>query len=96
MPKVDASQTSSRGASTTREKVTKKTSDSAPSAEWHRPDADHARANTPLLPVRAPRGHNLVLMMFELPRNGDFQDELDFFVTWDPAPVIEFNVPVGQ
>jgi hypothetical protein len=42
------------------------------------------------------RGHNLAHLMFELPRNGVFQDEPDFFVTWDPAPVIEFNVPVGQ
>ncbi|HLB11171.1 MAG TPA: hypothetical protein VK617_16660 [Gemmatimonadaceae bacterium] len=41
-------------------------------------------------------GHNLAHLMFELPRNGVFQDEPDFFVTWDPAPVIEFNVPVGQ
>lgn len=41
-------------------------------------------------------GHNLAHVMFELPRNGVFQDEPDFFVTWDPAPVIEFNVPVGQ
>jgi hypothetical protein len=40
--------------------------------------------------------HNLAHVMFELPRNGVFQDEPDFFVTWDPAPVIEFNVPVGQ
>jgi hypothetical protein len=41
-------------------------------------------------------GHNLAHVMFELPRNDVFQDEPDFFVTWDPAPVIEFNVPVGQ
>jgi hypothetical protein len=41
-------------------------------------------------------GHNLAHLMFELPRNGDFQDNPDFFVSWDPAPVIEFNVPVGQ
>ena len=40
--------------------------------------------------------HNLAHVMFELPRNGVFQDEPDFFTTWDPAPVIEFNVPVGQ
>jgi len=40
--------------------------------------------------------HNLAHLMFELPRNGVFQDEPDFFVSWDPAPVIEFNVPVGQ
>ena len=30
----------------------------------------------------------VVRLMFELPRNGDFQDEPDFFVSWDPAPVI--------
>jgi hypothetical protein len=41
-------------------------------------------------------GHNLAHVMFELPRNGLFQDNPDFFVSWDPAPVIEFNVPVGQ
>jgi hypothetical protein len=41
-------------------------------------------------------GHNLAHMMFELPRNGVFQDDPAFFVSWDPAPVIEFNVPVGQ
>jgi hypothetical protein len=41
-------------------------------------------------------GHNLAHVMFELPRNGVFQDSPDFFVSWDPAPVIEFNVPVGQ
>jgi hypothetical protein len=41
-------------------------------------------------------GHNLAHVMFELPRNGVFQDNPDFFVSWDPAPVIEFNVPVGQ
>lgn len=40
--------------------------------------------------------HNLAHVMFELPRNGVFQDSPDFFVSWDPAPVIEFNVPVGQ
>jgi hypothetical protein len=40
--------------------------------------------------------HNLAHVMFELPRTAVFQDEPDFFVTWDPAPVIEFNVPVGQ
>ena len=39
--------------------------------------------------------HNLAHIMFELPRNGVFQDTPDF-VSWDPAPVIEFNVPVGQ
>ena len=41
-------------------------------------------------------GHNLAHLMFELPRNGVFQDDPAFFVSWDPAPVIEFNVPVGQ
>jgi hypothetical protein len=41
-------------------------------------------------------GHNLAHLMFELPRNGVFQDDPDFFVSWDPAPVIEFNVPVGH
>jgi hypothetical protein len=35
-------------------------------------------------------------VMFELPRNGVFQDDPNFFVSWDPAPVIEFNVPVGH
>jgi hypothetical protein len=40
-------------------------------------------------------GHNLAHLMFELPRSG-FQDNPNFFVSWDPAPVIEFNVPVGQ
>ena len=40
--------------------------------------------------------HNLAHVMFELPRNGVFQDNPNFFVSWDPAPVIEFNVPVGQ
>jgi hypothetical protein len=41
-------------------------------------------------------GHNLAHVMFELPRNGVFQDNPDYIVSWDPAPVIEFNVPVGQ
>ena len=41
-------------------------------------------------------GHNLAHLMFELPRNGIFRDDSDSFVSWDPAPVIEFNVPVGQ
>jgi hypothetical protein len=41
-------------------------------------------------------GHNLAHLMFELPRNGVFQDNPIFFVSWDPAPVIEFIVPVGQ
>jgi len=40
--------------------------------------------------------HNLAHVMFELPRDGVFQDSPDSFVSWDPAPVIEFNVPVGQ
>jgi len=40
--------------------------------------------------------HNLAHVMFELPRNGVLRDDPDFFVSWDPAPVIEFNVPVGQ
>jgi hypothetical protein len=41
-------------------------------------------------------GHNLAHVMFELPRNGVLQDDPNYFVSWDPAPVIEFNVPVGQ
>jgi hypothetical protein len=41
-------------------------------------------------------GHNLAHVMFELPRNGVFRDDPNFFVSWDPAPVIEFNVPVGH
>lgn len=41
-------------------------------------------------------GHNLAHVMFELPRNAIVQDEPDYFVSWDPAPVIEFNVPVGH
>ncbi len=41
-------------------------------------------------------GHNLAHVMFELPRGGVFQDDPDYFVSWDPAPVIEFNVPVGH
>jgi hypothetical protein len=41
-------------------------------------------------------GHNLAHVMFELPRDGVLRDKPDFFVSWDPAPVIEFNVPVGQ
>jgi hypothetical protein len=40
--------------------------------------------------------HNLAHVMFELPRTGVFQDDPAFFVSWDPAPIIEFNVPVGQ
>jgi len=40
-------------------------------------------------------GHNLAHVMFELPRSGVFQDSPNS-VSWDPAPVIEFNVPVGQ
>lgn len=41
-------------------------------------------------------GHNLAHVMFELPSNGVLRDDPNFFVSWDPAPVIEFNVPVGQ
>jgi hypothetical protein len=41
-------------------------------------------------------GHNLAHLMFELPRNSVGPDNPDYFVSWDPAPVIEFNVPVGQ
>ena len=41
-------------------------------------------------------GHNLAHLMFELPRNGVIRDDAAFLVSWDPAPVIEFNVPVGQ
>jgi hypothetical protein len=40
-------------------------------------------------------GHNLAHVMFELPRDGVFRHPA-FFVSWDPAPVIEFNVPVGH
>jgi hypothetical protein len=41
-------------------------------------------------------GHNLAHVMFELPRNGVFQDDPNFISSWDPAPVIEFIVPVGH
>lgn len=41
-------------------------------------------------------GHNLAHVMFELPRNGVLPDDPNFSVSWDPAPVIEFNVPVGH
>jgi hypothetical protein len=43
-------------------------------------------------------GHNLAHLMFEFPANafGVFQDSPDYFVSWEPAPVIEFNVPTGQ
>jgi hypothetical protein len=41
-------------------------------------------------------GHNLAHVMFELPRDGVLRDDPAFFVSWDPAPIIEFNVPVGQ
>jgi hypothetical protein len=41
-------------------------------------------------------GHNLAHVMFELPRDGVLQDDPNSFVSWDPAPVIEFNVPVGH
>ena len=40
--------------------------------------------------------HNLAHVMFELPRSAALQDDADYFVSWDPAPVIEFNVPVGH
>ena len=40
--------------------------------------------------------HNLAHVMFELPRDGVFPDSSAYFVSWDPAPVIEFNVPVGE
>lgn len=40
--------------------------------------------------------HNLAHVMFELPANGVFRNDPDYFVSWEPAPVIEFNVPVGQ
>src|SRR5262249_47544620 len=40
--------------------------------------------------------HNLAHVMFELPRDGVLRDDARFFVSWDPAPVIEFNVPVGE
>jgi len=41
-------------------------------------------------------GHNLAHLMFELPGNGVLRDDPDYFVSWAPAPVIEFIVPVGQ
>ena len=41
-------------------------------------------------------GHNLAHLMFELPRDTFSRDDAAYFVSWDPAPVIEFNVPVGQ
>ena len=41
-------------------------------------------------------GHNLAHLMFELPSSAALQNDPAFFVSWDPAPVIEFNVPVGQ
>ena len=41
-------------------------------------------------------GHNLAHLMFELPRDTFSRDDPAYFVSWDPAPVIEFNVPVGQ
>ena len=40
--------------------------------------------------------HNLAHLMFELPRDALGRDDAAYFVSWDPAPVIEFNVPVGQ
>lgn len=41
-------------------------------------------------------GHNLAHLMFELPGDGVLRDDPDYFVSWAPAPVIEFIVPVGQ
>jgi hypothetical protein len=54
-------------------------------------------------------GHNLSHIMFELPQidgaawgadlvgsPGAFQDSPIFFVSFDPAPMTEFNVPMGQ
>ncbi len=43
-------------------------------------------------------GHNLAHLMFEFPPDalGAYQDSPDYFVSWDPAPVIEFNVPTGR
>ncbi len=41
-------------------------------------------------------GHNLAHVMFELPRGGVFQNDPEFYVSWEPAPVVEFNVPVGK
>jgi hypothetical protein len=53
--------------------------------------------------------HNLSHLMFELPKidgsawgadlagtTGAFQDTPIFYVSFDPAPMTEFNVPVGQ
>jgi hypothetical protein len=41
-------------------------------------------------------GHNLAHLMFELPRDGVIGEDPAYVVSWDPAPVLEFNVPVGQ
>jgi hypothetical protein len=54
-------------------------------------------------------GHNMAHLMFELPRidgaawgadlagtSGSFQDSPIFFVSFDPAPMTEFNVPMSQ
>lgn len=41
-------------------------------------------------------GHNLAHVMFELPPGAVIQNDPDSYVSWDPAPVIEFNVPVGH
>lgn len=40
--------------------------------------------------------HNLAHLMFELPPGAVIPDDPDSYVSWDPAPVIEFNVPVGH
>ena len=40
--------------------------------------------------------HNLAHLMFELPPGAVFPNDPDSYVSWDPAPVIEFNVPVGH
>lgn len=41
-------------------------------------------------------GHNLAHLMFELPPSAVIPNDPDSYVSWDPAPVIEFNVPVGH
>jgi hypothetical protein len=42
--------------------------------------------------------HNLAHIMMEFPPDaiGAYQDSPDYFVSWAPAPVIEFNVPTGR
>ena len=40
--------------------------------------------------------HNLAHLMFELPPSAVFPNDAASYVSWDPAPVIEFNVPVGH